>query len=734
MARKKRRRRSAHRAPSGEPQAHEQPTPALRGRSRLSLGALTLVLGSLGFALILRPSPPAEVRRAAGLDVLLITIDTLRADALGSYGREGAGTPWLDRLAQRGVRFENARAHSVVTLPSHATILSGRLPIDHGVRDNAGFRFPEGTETLATLLRAEGYRTGAFISAFPLDSRFGLDRGFDVYEDSFVDVDRGGALLFQERPGARTVALAREWLARGDGRPSLCWVHVYDPHFPYAPPEPFASRHQSAYQGEVAATDAALQPLLEPVLDAEDQGRTLVVVAADHGEALGDHGERSHGIFAYEPTLRVPLLIYAPGILAPRVVDAPARLSDVLPTILDTLGLTPAASITGRSLLQLAATGQDPGADVPTYFEALTGALFRGWAPLHGVVRGGFKLVDLPIPELYDLRRDPLEQRNLVDTEPGRVRELRRLLSDLRAGEQLMEPSREDAETLERLRALGYVAGAPVAARDRRFGPDDDPKRLIELDAMLDRTAGLERSGDLQGALALCEELIRRRPSMAASWLRLGYLRREVGDLPGAIEALGSALALSPDDSSTLSLLGVYLNEAGRTRETLELLGSRAETTQDVEVLVALGAAQAQEGQIRRSLATFARARSLDPSNPTTLVNVGTVYLMAGDLSRAAATFDEALSLKPDLARAENSLGVIAVRQGRPEEAIARWKRAVEMNPQEFDTLFNLGSLLRDEGRHEEARPFLLRFVREAPPALYAADVSKVRSWLAGDP
>jgi arylsulfatase A-like enzyme/Flp pilus assembly protein TadD len=737
VARKKKRQQRSPplRTPSAEPEPAAAPGKAPEPGSTRALTARLAAVATVGGALLLfRPAPPPEVRREAGLDVLLITIDTLRADALGSYGREAAGTPWLDRLASRGVRFERARAHSVVTLPSHATILSGRLPTQHGVRDNAGFRFPEEPETLATRLRDQGYRTGAFISAFPLDSRFGLDRGFDVYEDSFVDVDRGGAFVFQERVGSGTVALARAWLDEASDRPTFCWVHLYDPHFPYAPPEPFASRHASEYQGEVAAADAALAPLLEPLLDAGEEARALVVVAADHGEALGDHGESSHGIFAYESTLRVPLLLYAPRLLEPRVVESPARLADVFPTVLDALGLAPAEPVAGRSLLELAATGEDPEGDVATYFEALTGALFRGWAPLHGVVQGSYKLVDLPIPELYDLGRDPLEQRNLVESEPERARALRQLLGELRAGERRAEAGREDAETLARLRALGYVAGAPVPAGEGGFGPEDDPKRLMQLDAMLDRSAGLERRGDLAGAIELCEELIRRRPSMAASWLRLGYLRREAGDLPGAIGAMQRALALTPQDTTALSLTGVYLNEAGRTRETVELLGPLADTTEDVEVLVALGAAQAQEGQIQRSLATFARALRLDPSNPTTLVNVGTVHLMAGDLTQATRTFREALSRKPDLARAENSLGVIAARQGRPADAVAHWKRAVELNPLEFDTLFNLGSLLRDQGRAGEARPFLLRFADEAPPALYAADIRKVRRWLSEAP
>jgi arylsulfatase A-like enzyme len=231
---------------------------------------------------------PREVRREAGLNVLLITIDTLRADAIGAYGDARAATPWIDRLAAGGVRFARAHAHNVVTLPSHSNILSGRHPFGHGVRDNAGFRFPRGTDTLATMLQRRGYRTAAFVSAFTLDSRFGLDAGFDVYDDAFADGDAPAAFALPERRGTETVAGARRWLDQGGSGPYFCWVHLYDPHAPYEPPEPYASRFpDDPYRGEVAAADAALGSLVEGILSAGREGRTLIVLTGDHGESLG---------------------------------------------------------------------------------------------------------------------------------------------------------------------------------------------------------------------------------------------------------------------------------------------------------------------------------------------------------------------------------------------------------------------------------------------------------------
>ena len=338
MARSRRRRPSA--APPPSPAA--KPSRSWWRRPSVFL-ALVLSGASLAVAASLHTRHAvATVTRKPGLDVLLITIDTLRADAVGAYGATTGATPVLDRLARGGVVFRQAHAHNVVTLPSHANILSGRLPFQHGVRDNAGFRFPADTPTLATLLKAAGYRTGAFVSAFTLDSRFGLDRGFDVYDDQLEGP--AGPLALPERRGADTVAAAQRWLAQGDGRPTFCWIHLYDPHAPYLPREPFASRFPGTpYVGEVAAADAALEPVLRPLLEAASP-HTVVVLTADHGESLGEHGERTHGLFAYEATLRVPLILFTPSVVPPAVVDSLAGHDDIVPTILDAIARTPPAS------------------------------------------------------------------------------------------------------------------------------------------------------------------------------------------------------------------------------------------------------------------------------------------------------------------------------------------------------------------------------------------------------
>jgi arylsulfatase A-like enzyme/Flp pilus assembly protein TadD len=718
-----------------EGQTPSPAAPRTAGRRRLAIALVALAAAVVaGLAAWALRGPRTTVRRDPGLSVLLITIDTLRADALGAYGRADAETPWIDRLARSGVRFERAHAHNVITLPSHANILSGQYPFGHGVRDNSGFRFPPGTATLATILKARRYRTGAFVSAFPLDSRFGLDNGFEVYDDRLGGAETTQtAFLVPERRGSETVASALRWLGEHRGERVFCWVHLYEPHFPYEPPEPFASRFRAQpYQGEVAAADAALEPLLRPLLEAGGGGRTLVVLTGDHGESLGDHGELTHGIFAYESTLHVPLVIFAPSILAPAVVPAPVRHVDVLPTVLDALGETVPPNLPGRSLLALSAQGA-AAATRTAYFEALSSSFNQGWAPLRGLIDGSLKYVDLPLPELYDLEVDPGEARNLAATRTTDLERLRGLLGVQRTQDRGAARIQEDPATLEKLHALGYTAGG--AAEKARYTEDDDPKRLIDVDTRNREVIRLYRAGDIEGALAVCRENIQRRPGMPMAYLHLAFLERARGNLGAAVDAARKAFEMRPLDAESVSLYAVYLIEAGRSREAADVLEPYMSAVKpDLDLLTARGMALTNLGRPQEALATFQRARETDPSNPVVLVNVGAVYLGTGDRTRARQALEAALDIDPGVARAHNMLGVIAAQEGRPEEAIERWRRGVALDPGDYQTLFNLGVTLRKQGRESEARPFLEAYLRVAPRALEARDIVRVREWLGHAP
>jgi arylsulfatase A-like enzyme/Flp pilus assembly protein TadD len=704
--------------------------PIYRGRLTIAAGIL-LAVALTGLWNVRQRVTPLPVGREPGLNVLLITIDTLRADAVGAYGQAGGITPWIDRLAAAGARFSNAHAHNVVTLPSHANILSGRLPGEHGVRDNAGFRFPPRLETFATLLESQGYHTGAFVSAFPLESRFGLARGFDEYDDRFADAARP-AFVIQERSGRETVTRAVRWLESQRDNRWFCWVHLYEPHFPYAPPEPFASRFSNdPYHGEVAATDAFLAPLLEPILAAGRNGRTLVVLTSDHGEALGDHGEATHGVFAYEATLKVPLVIYQPRVLRPVIVDAPAQHVDILPTVLDALALAIPPDLPGRSLLPVMASNKDQStASRATYFESLSPALNRRWAPLHGVIQGAAKYIDLPIPELYDLPSDPREAHNLASSQPARVEALRALLGSLRDVRGAAAATPETSETRERLRSLGYAAATANNLKSS-YTEADDPKRLIGLDALMQDVLGLYLAGDLAAASGRCRELIQRRPDMPLSFVYLAQIERERGNLVEAVKALRQAVALDPNDTAAVALLGASLTQAGQPAEAVAMLETYARNHDpDVEVFTSYALALARIGRSKDALGILARARELDPSNAMLLVNTATVLLMAGDRAGARAQFEAALGMNADVPRAHSSLGILDLEDRRFSEALAHWRAATAADPREFETILAAGLSLGRAGRTAEARAALEFFVANAPPERYGDAIRRARELL----
>jgi arylsulfatase A-like enzyme/tetratricopeptide (TPR) repeat protein len=699
----------------------------VRSRTAAILAAVAIGLGALQWAVSSRRQA-ASFDRRADQNILLITIDTLRADALGSYGGV-ARTPNLDALASRGTRFDFAHAHAVLTRPSHASILTGTYPYENGVRDHSGYRLKPGTATIASMLKDHGFATGAFVGGVPLERRFGLDGGFDVYDDLFGRTGNNSDFTLAERPAGEVVDAALNWISRSQGR-WFVWVHVFDPHAPYAPPPPFDTEYAGRlYYGEVAYVDKALGPLLDAA--GRSSRPTTVVVTADHGEGLGDHGELTHGLFAYETTLRVPLIITqleagSRNRGAGSVSTYPARHVDLLPTLLDAVGLTAPSTLPGRSLLPGAP--RPPDQDVSSYFEAMSAMLNRGWAPLQGVVAGHEKYIDLPKPELYDLTADPKEDTNLVDRKADRRRVLDTRLRDFHAappGDRFTE----SPEVAAKLQSLGYTSGS--AARKAKYTEEDDPKNLMELDQWIQQGIEAWQHGRRAEALQIYERIIQRRPSMAIGYRNLAFLQWQNGDARGAIQTLERAFRADAVEPGMTTQLGSYLAEAGRPADAIALLEPiAAQTPADPDALNALGIAYARAGQADRSAAVFRRALAENPSNVQALENIGTLELQRGNLLDARRALERAVAIDPRSARAHNGLGVVAMHAGVPEEAFGHWKRAVELMPNDFDTLFNLGTELDAAGRHDEARPFLERFVRDAPPAQYNADIVKVRKLL----
>jgi arylsulfatase A-like enzyme/tetratricopeptide (TPR) repeat protein len=657
---------------------------------------------------------------ARGGDVLLVTIDTLRHDAVGFAGNPRAATPTLDRLAAAGRVFPDTHAHNVVTLPSHANILTGLYPHQHGVRDNSGFVLDARFPTLATLLHGAGYATAAFVGAFPLDARFGLGRGFDVYDDRYPEGSTPTAFVIAERPGDQVVGPALAWWRANAGRKRFLWVHLYDPHAPYAPPEPFASRHaDDPYLGEVAATDAFLAPLVAPFLDGREEP-AVVAVTSDHGEALGDHGELTHGLFAYEATLKVPLVVWGPGI-EPGVDERPAAHVDLLPTLLAAVGVEAPEGLPGRSLL-----GPPGDGERQLYFEALSPYLNRGWAPLRGVLAGGHKAIDLPLPELYDLARDPAEEENLVAGERRAFATLRAVLPT-----EAVWPPRARAvsgEEAARLRSLGYLAGSPGTRTS--FTPEDDPKRLVGLDRKIHRLIDLYSRGDLAAAAALGREVVAERPGMSAGYEHLTLVLRQQEDVAGAVEVLETALRRGAASPAIVRELGLSLAEAGRAEEAVRVLEPVAAGGDDVEALNALGAAYFTAGRLAEAETALRRSLERDPGNVKALESLGAVALGAGRVPEAVRHLDQALAGNPALPIAWNTLGVARYQLGDPRGAVAAWERSIALDPRQFDALYNLGIVAAEVGDRVKARAALEQFVATAPRARFAGDIAEARRLL----
>jgi arylsulfatase A-like enzyme/Tfp pilus assembly protein PilF len=633
--------------------------------SALVAGAACAWIGGKSF--VVSPNPDRNV--------LLITIDTLRADALGSYGGR-ASTPTLDRLAGHGARFAFAHAHAVVTLVSHATLLTGRYPYEHGIRDNTGYRLASNEPTAATLLKAQGFTTGAFVGGFPLDHRFGLGGGFDVYDDRMTTASSPDA-NDRERPADAVVRAATDWIASQPGK-WFAWVHVYDPHEPYQPPAAFASRFPSEpYLGEVSWTDAALAPLVERLRSLSRS--TLVVVTGDHGEGLGEHGERTHSLFAYEATLHVPLIVaeVAPGRDDSKVkgtsIDTPVRHVDLLPTILAASGAAVPAGLPGASLLDIIAAGRGP--DRPSYFEAMSAAVTRGWAPLRGVLVGREKFIDLPIVEMYDLTADPKEATNVVQARAGRARVLAETLKLF----NVAPPARarqETADTIERLRSLGYIGGGSATVREK-YTDADDPKRLVEIEQLLTRANEAARAGRIDEAVDLYKTIITTRPDTEDAYRKLALVYWRSGRPRMAIETLETALRNGVTQSEVRIKLGQYLAESGQPARAIALL--ERDSGQDPDALIALGNAYVGAGRNADAVRTFRQLLDLDPNNALAYQNLGTAQLQAKNLKDAEASLRRAVQLDPTLAGAYTGLGVVLATTGRKAEAIDAWKRAADL-------------------------------------------------------
>ncbi len=677
---------------------------------------LFLFLLVLGIAL--PPSVAGTSAQKSRLNFLLITIDTLRPDRLSCYSEEYLQTPNIDGLAQRGVLFLKAFAHTPTTLPSHTNILLGTTPLHHGVHDNQNFIVRDEFLTLAEHLKTNGYATGAFVGAFPLDSRFGLTQGFDVYDDNYGSKNYQ-EFSYVERPAEVVVQKALDWLVTQEN-PWFLWIHCFDPHQQYSPPEPFKTRYEETpYNGEVAYVDHELGKLFEYLKRNRQAEDTVIIFTGDHGESLGQHGEATHGYFAYNSTIWIPLIVVSPGI-KPARVDQNVCHVDIFPTVCDVLELPKPDFLQGFSLLSLMQGKKDKEISSRTiYFESLYPYYNRGWAPLTGIIQGDEKYIESPILEFYAIDKDFDETENLAETKEmdAYQRSLERLMEEQAFSGKSGAAKKADKDTLEKLKSLGYLSSPQVLPKES-FTREDDLKVLLPYQNQLQQAMGAYHKGNIDEGIEILQKIVAERKDFDLAYAYLATLYKTKRDYKKAIEILREGYQNCPTSYKVITTFGIFLTEVQEYAAAIGILQEGLKLIDyDPDIWNYLGVAYWRKGDLDLALDAFDRCLSLDHNYSIAFNNLGSVYLSKfletkeqGDLEKSLQYFEKAIELDPEYASAYNGLGAAYSQLGNLDGAIQSWEKAVTINPELAFSLYNLGLAYLSRGDKEKALDYLNRY------------------------
>ena len=627
----------------------------------------------------------AQVKPAP--NVVVITIDTLRADHLGCYGDKQIHTPNIDALASDGVRFERAYTPVPVTLPAHTVIFTGTYPMLSGMHDFSGNQLNPSQPTLASVLKRHGYTTGAVLGSAVLDSRFGLNQGFDFYYDHF-DFNRlqESNLEEMERPGNLVANVALDWLAKNRTNKFFLWMHLYDPHYPYRPPAPYSEQYKDRpYDGEIAFADAQVGRLITFLKANGLYRNTVIVLAGDHGESLGEHAERNHGFFIYNATLHVPMIIRLPGNSSPRVVSDLASLADLMPTILSILKVEVPPQVQGFNLLPLMAPKKAEESR-SLYAETFLPRLHFNWSELRSVETEKYHFIDAPKPELYDLSRDPGETQNLYAEKKAVAEEMRaRLTTQINqysAGPELAQKTGLDPALMERLKSLGYAGfsgGGNPTITDRSL---PDPKERIQTYELISDAIADSQHGQYQSSTERLTATLKTEPDSVPVHYLLGLDYYRLRDYPHAVQELQRVLQISPDYA-----LAVFN----------------------------LGLAYARTGDFDRAIQELKHAFDLDATNFSAAYNLGAAYGQKQMVPEAMAAFRQTIAIAPEYAPGHRALGEMLLYQGQLDESVAELRRAADLDPQDAGTHAALAKALSAKGLKAEADEELRRAQQARP-------------------
>ena len=686
----------------------------------LLLVAATLVI----FSFLI---PRKKVIKDSSLNVLLVTLDTTRTDRLGCYGYQKAKTQNLDSIAANGVLFMNAYCQVPLTTPSHCSILTGTYPLYHQVRNNGNYSLSPDLTTLAEILKGRGFQTAAFVSSFTVDSRLGLDQGFDVYDDNFVE-GQAFKSLNSERKAEKVFASFSRWLDQNQSGQFFCWVHFFDPHLPYDPPSPFREEFpDDPYDGEIAYMDHYTGKVVEKLREKKLLGRTLIILAGDHGEAFGEKEEVGHGIFLYEGTMRVPLLFYAENHL-PRglTLEPRARLIDILPSILDLLDIPAPKDIQGQSLLPYI-NGKKKD-DLTSYIETYFPRENHGWSELTGLIDGDWKYIRAPREELYNLKIDPEEIHNAASQEPKVLQEKKKKLGEIIAlSSSRIEAKKRavTAEELERLRSLGY-ASYSKASSDKNL---PDPKDRIEELRMFTRAETYEFQGNFQEAAKIYGQILSLRPDTPQSYVNLALVEAKMGRFEEAIRTLEQGIEKIPDSEILLSRLGHTFMVTGRLKKSLDTFDRVLKNNpRHFDALLASAWCLNLMDQKEDAQAYYRKALEVEPENKFTRTNYALSLAISGKIAQAIDIYNSLIREYPDDHTIYQDIGIAYGYAGDISRSIENLERAISLHPTPI-AYINLAVAMRKVGKLEEACRYLKLYL-ENPKGESKESINRARAEL----
>ncbi|MFQ6104663.1 MAG: tetratricopeptide repeat protein [Candidatus Glassbacteria bacterium] len=670
-------------------------------------------------------------RKKPDRNLVLITVDTIRADRLHCYGYDEISTPNMDFLAANGVLFENAISPAPLTLPSHTTLLTGLYPQTHGVRDNTTYKLSDKAVTLAEILHDNGYNTAAVVGAFVLHSSYGLDQGFEYYNDELPNPPMTFTSPFSsqkaprirmkeisERPASIVTKRALSWLRQSSDERFFLWIHYYDPHFPYNPPPPYSSKYlERPYDGEIAFVDNNIGAILTQLRNDGLLDRTLVVLAGDHGEGLGEHEEETHSIFLYEPTIRVPLIMsYPDRIPSGTRVNSVVSLVDVVPTILELLAVPAPTDLNGMSLLDLLEKS-DAGSRF-VYSESMYPYLNYGWSKLKSIRGQQWKYIKAPSPELYNVTEDPFELNNLIHSETDVAARLEASLDSILSETSSKDTSLAEDVSLsamdrERLLALGYIAGAPPV-RDKESLKD--PKDMIKYHDLINKGEKAMETGSFDEALEDFKRVISADSDNALVHNLAGMIYYQLNDTSKARIEFENAIELNPNLTDAHHNLGnIYFHQENYTEAASCYEKSVELEPAAGDYWAALGQIYARMGEMRKAEKSYRRALELGFSSPQLLLANGITLMRLGRFADSRESFEEALRADPGYIEIYNEYGNLMDRMGNYTEAISKYKQALSIDPESIPARYNLARILIKTGRENEAIKELHDVVKKDP-------------------